>query len=80
MSERLKHMGRRQEDKVKAKGLKLGIEALRTSIRDCLDPWERVEKINGEMVVELAMELAGKVIDYKAVIEEIKQLDEILGR
>lgn len=80
MSERLKHMGRRQEDKVKATGLKMGIEALRASIRDNLDPFDTVEKINGDMVAELAMELAGKLIDYRAVLAEIQQLDEILGR
>ncbi len=80
MSERMKNMGRRADDRIKAESLKLRIEALRDGIRENLDQFEPVEKLDGDKVAELGMELAGKLIDYKCLLEEIQKLNEILGR
>ncbi len=80
MSERLKHMGRLEERKLKAKKLKLSIEGLRDSLRDHLDPFEPVEKLKLDLVAQQGIEIADKQISYKALLEEIEAIKKVLGR
>jgi len=80
MSERLKFQGRLLEKEQDARRLKLSIEGLRDAIRDQLDPFCPVEHLTADRVVELAVDLNSRHIDYAGLLAEIAAIKKALGR
>ncbi|MCP4158856.1 MAG: hypothetical protein GY760_02175 [Deltaproteobacteria bacterium] len=79
MTERLKHLGRLEEKRLKTKSLTLSIEGLRDSLRDLLDPFEPVESLKLDIVAQQAIEIAEKQISLKTLKSEIKAIKKALG-
>jgi hypothetical protein len=80
MTERLKQEGRLLENEEKERALELKIKGLINSIRDLLDPFEKLEVLKCDIAVEQTIELAQLQIDYKEVREEIAAIKRHLGR
>lgn len=79
MSERLKYEGRLLEYRQQARQLKLRAEGLRDAIRDCLDPFEKIEQLKAERISQQAMELWGVVETYREILDEIARIEKELG-
>ena len=80
MSEHLKFLGRRQELEQKKLSLKIQIEGLVKNLRDALDPFEAIENLRVDAIAEWSFELAGAYDGYRAILEELRKIKEILGR
>jgi hypothetical protein len=80
MNERLKHLGRLEERKMEARKLELKMRGLVDSIRDILDPFERLDEIKGEQAAAQAVELATVQAQYKEVLAEIAAIKKALGK
>lgn len=80
MSERLKFQGRLAEKEMEAKKLKLRLEGLIESLRDQLDPFEMVKDLNGDVIADMALEIAAYRVDYLGVLDEIKAIKKALGK
>ena len=80
MSERLKFMGRLREKELQADKLRLKISALRTAIRDNLDPFENVEDLCLDHVATEAVEAAEVQVQLKALLKEIAAIKKALGQ
>ena len=79
MNEKLKFLGRRQEKIMQAKSLRLRIEGTLSALREEADPVIPPENLDGEKIAQLALELANKVSELKAILAEIHKINEILG-
>lgn len=79
MSERLKHEGRLRQKELEVQRLRLRIHGLVDSIRDILDPFEKVEDLKVDIAAEQALELAGKHIEYRGLLSEIRAIKKALG-
>lgn len=79
MTERLKFQGRLAEKELEAKELKLRIEGLRDSIRDALDPFAKIEDLKAHIVARQAVDLSEYHVQYKELLEEIRQIKKELG-
>lgn len=80
MTERLKFMGRLEEQKNRARELELKLDGLRSSIRDLLDPFEEVELLRCEVAAAQAVEMAELQIDLKRCLDEIAAIRRALDR
>lgn len=78
-TERLRYRGRLEETKEQAAKLKIKIEGLRASMRERLDPFEDIEALSLDVVVEQAIESRAAQIDYQAALSEIKAISKALG-
>lgn len=80
MTERLKFMGRLQEKELEADKLRLKITALRTAIRDNLDPFDDVMDLRLDLVASQAVEAAELQIQLEEVLAEIEAIKKALGQ
>lgn len=80
MSERLKHEGRLSMLEKDAKALKIQIEGLVRSLRDNLDPMEKAEDLDAEVISSQAVELAAKQSALKEKLGLIAKAKKLLGR
>ena len=80
MSERLKFEGKRALANNELRRVELSISSLIAIIRDELDPTSKLDKIDFEKAAANAVELAGKAIERKAIVDEIAAIDQALGR
>ena len=80
MSERLKFQGRLAEKEMEAKKLKLRLEGLIESLRDQLDPFEMVKDLNGDVIADMALEIAAYRVEYLGVLDETKAIKKALGK
>ncbi len=80
MTERLKYEGHLALLKQDVMQLKIALNGLLKAMRDNLDPLEKIEKLDGALVAQQALEFAGKQIVLKEKLEEIVKAEEILGR
>jgi len=67
------------EKEMEAKKLKYRLEGLVSSLRDQLDPFERVEELKGEIIAEQALEFAKLQIEYRGALKEIKAIKKAIG-
>ena len=80
MSERLQFEGHLAVKEMEAKKLEIMIEGLVKSLRENLDPLEKIEDLDVGLVVEQSLDLANKHIAYKQALAEIAKAKKILGR
>ena len=80
MSERLSYMGRLREKELEQRRLVIKAEGLRDSIRQALDPFEKIEIIRADVAAEQAVELADLVIQIVALNGEIAAIRRALGK
>lgn len=80
MSERLRFQGRLLEKEEEAKSLELRICGLRDSIREVLDPFEKISDLNIPVAFEQMTDLANLHIQYTQALAEIKAIRKALGR
>jgi len=80
MTERLKYEGRLGVEKRKVKALELKMQGLRDSIRNILDPFEKLELIETDVAASQCVELSGLQIELKESLETIRALNKALGR
>lgn len=80
MNERLQHEGHLAVLNQDVKRLKITLEGLLKAIRQNLDPLEKIEKLDANLIAEQALEFAAKHIVYKEKLAEIAKAEEILGR
>lgn len=77
--EYLKNRGRLAEKELEKKELTIKIENLVEGLRNNLDPFEAPQRIKGDRIVALAIDLSEKLIDYKEKIDEIDAIKKALG-
>jgi len=80
MSERLKHLGRLEEQKLRAEELRIKMRGLIESQREHLDPFEKHENLDTEIIASQALELATIKIEYVGILDEMKAIEKALGR
>lgn len=80
MNERLKNEGRLREKELKIKELKFQIRGLRDSVREELDPFEDVAELNVEQAFAQMTDLVKKMLAYKELMLDIKELKKALGK
>jgi len=80
MNERLKQMGRLEEKKLQVREKEIKMRGLVESLREHLDPFERHDVLDTELIASQAMELAQIKIEYVGILEDIRGLKKILGR
>ena len=80
MSERLKYQGRLAEKERRCRELKLRLEGLRDSIRDILDPFEKVEELKIEIAHSQMADMARTWTELKEMLAEIALIKKTLGR
>ena len=78
--ERLRFQGRLGEKKLEAKKIDVKITGLRSGMIDNLYPFDEIEDLNTDLIVEQALELAQLKIDYVSAEKEIKAIQKALGR
>ncbi|WP_035238132.1 hypothetical protein [Desulfobacter vibrioformis] len=79
MSEHLIWLGQKQEKDLAARQLNLSIIGLRDSLRILLNPHIDPVEIDPVLVQHQSFELADKVVRYKELKAEIKNIDRSLG-
>lgn len=80
MNERLGFLGRLREKELEIRKLTLKAEGLRDSIRNVLDPFEKIERIRADVAAEQAVELADLVIRIAGLADEIAAIKRALGK
>ena len=80
MNERLKHLGRLEERKLRAEELRIKMRGLVESQREHLDPFEEYENLDTELIASQSLELAKLKIEYVGILDEIKAIEKALGR
>ena len=79
MSENLKFKGRLLEKEQEQKRLSLRIKGLVSSLRELLDPFEKLEDLKTDMISEQAMMLEARQIELKQVNAEIRAIKKALS-
>ena len=77
--ERLQFQGRLGEKKIEAKKIEIKMNGLVEAMRNDLNPFEEVENLNTELIVEQALDLAQLKINYISALKEIKAIQKALG-
>lgn len=80
MNEILKFKGHLGEKELEAKHIALKIRGLRDSLRNLLDPFADIEYLPVDVITEQAIELGACHIEYKAALNEIREIKRVLGR
>lgn len=80
MSERLKFQGKLAEKELAAKRLENLLKGSIVSLRDLLDPTEKIEDLQSDIIAEQAVEFANKHIEYRETLAEIKAIKKALGK
>lgn len=79
-SERLQFQGRLGEKKIEAKKIEIKMTGLVSAMRDNLNPFEEIEDLNTDLIVEQALDLAQLKINYVSAMQEIKAIQKALGK
>ena len=79
MSENLKFKGRLLEKEQEEKKLSLRIKGLVTSLRELLDPFEKLEDLKADIISEQALILEARQIELKEVRAKIKAIKKALS-
>ena len=80
MNEHLKFRGRLSIKEEEAREKRMLICGIVKSLRDLLDPTEKVEDLKGELIAGQALDLANRQIEYIALLSEIREIKKLLGR
>lgn len=80
MTERLKHLGRLEEKKLQARETEIRMRGLVESLRDRLDPFEKPDELDTEVIASQALELAQLKIELTGLNDEIRAIEKALGR
>jgi hypothetical protein len=80
MSERTQQEGHLAMSEKKAKKLEIVLNGLLKSLRENLDPLEKIEKLDGPLIAEQAFDFAAKHSEYRETLAEIRKAKELLGR
>ena len=78
--ERLKRMGRLEENKLQAREAEIRMQGLVESLREHLDPFEKLDELNTDLIASQALELARLKIDYTGLLDSIRAIEKALGR
>jgi hypothetical protein len=78
--ERLQFQGRLGEKKIEAKKIEVRMNGLVEAMRNDLNPFEEVEDLNTELIVEQALDLAQLKINYIGALKEIKAIQKALWK
>ena len=78
--ERLQFQGKSGEKKIEAKKIEVKMNGLIEAMRNNLNPFEEIEYLNTELIVEQALDLAQLKIDYIGALKEIKAIQKALGK
>lgn len=78
MSEILKFKGALGEKRLEARNLELRLKGLVYSLRDTLDPTQKVVELDGELVAAQGLEFGSLHIEYKGVLAEIAAIEKAL--
>ena len=79
MNERTEYLGQRVELRQKRKILAVDVEALRDRLRGRLNPITETGDLDGDGILDLAMSLAQRLVELKALDVKLGKLAEILG-
>jgi hypothetical protein len=78
--ERLKFLGRRSELELKKRDLALRIECQVNALRNELDPFKPIPELRPDAIVSTALDLADAYDRYQETLEDLKKIQDILGR
>ena len=79
MSENLKFKGRLLEKEREEKKLSLRIKGLVTSLRELLDPFEKLVDLKADIISEQALSLEARQIELKEIRAEIRAIKKALS-
>jgi len=79
VSERLKQGGRLRQMEINAEKHRTKIKGLVRSMRETLDPFDAVEKLDLDVLVNQALEASTTQIKLKETIGNIRAIKEALG-
>ena len=79
MSENLKFKGRLLEKEREEKRLSLRIKGLVTSLRELLDPFEKLVDLKADIISEQALSLEARQIELKEIRAEIRAIKKALS-
>ena len=79
MNERLKYQGRLRVKQLEARKLEQQLGGLLRSLRDLLDPTEKLTELEGELIATQGLEFGARMGEYKALLEEIAKIEKLLG-
>ena len=80
MDERLQYMGRQAETELFVREMRMRLESLRDSLRELLDPFEKIEFLDTARIITLSAEFSRLHIDYVAALQQLAAIRKILGR
>lgn len=80
MSERLKYEGRLAMLRQDAAKLRIQLDGLVKSLRENIDPLERIEKLPGDIIAQQAVNFSAKQSVLLETLDEIRRAEEILGK
>ena len=80
MSEVAKFESKLEKKQVEAEEMQGVLKSHMATLRHLLDPTEKLEDLDAEKIFDKAVQFASKHEDYKNLLREIKQINEILGR
>jgi hypothetical protein len=80
MSDVLKWKGRRAEAEQQVYELRIRIRGYVDALRDALDPMEKAEQIDHEVIAEQALALSNMVVSLRQALAEIAEINRLLGR
>ena len=78
--ERVKFEGRLALNRRQRTETQLRLQGLVRSLRDHLDPILPVERLEGELIAALALDLANLQIHYRELLREAQAIKDVLGR
>jgi hypothetical protein len=78
--ERVKFEGRLALNRRERTETQLRLQGLVRSLRDYLDPTLPVERLEGELIAALGLDLANLQIKYRELLREAQAIKDVLGR
>lgn len=80
MNEYLTMQGRRLENANRIKEAELRLTGLRRSLRNCLDPVEKLVNLEEDRVAMLAFDFQAQMKAYREALAEAEEINKILGK
>jgi hypothetical protein len=78
--ERLKHQGRLAEAELEAKRAAIAAKGLINSLRNLIDPFEELENLSPDMIVDQALRLGNLLAQHREKQSEVAAIRKALGR